>query len=35
MEAVVLCRALVPALALVLPACDSRFTGGGDLRAKR
>jgi hypothetical protein len=35
MRAVVLCRALVPALALVLPACDSQFEGGGDLRARK
>jgi hypothetical protein len=35
MRAVVLCRALVPALALVLPACESKFEGGGDLRAQR
>jgi len=35
MKAVVLCRALVPALALVLPACDSKFKGGGDLRAQK
>ena len=35
MKAAVLYRALVPALALVLPACDSKFKGGGDLRAQR
>jgi hypothetical protein len=35
MRAVVLCRALVPALALVLPACESKFEGGGDLRAQK
>jgi hypothetical protein len=35
MKAVVLCRALVPALVLVLPACGSQFKGGGDLRAQK
>jgi hypothetical protein len=35
MRAAALCRALVPALALVLPACDSKFQGGGDLRARK
>lgn len=35
MKAAVLCRALVPALALALPACQSQFTGGGDLRAQK
>jgi len=35
MKAAVLCRALVPALALVLPACHSKFEGGGDLRAQK
>ena len=28
-------RALVPVLALVLPACGGRFEGGGDLRAQK
>jgi len=35
MRAVVLCRALVPVLVFVLPACDSKFKGGGDLRAQK
>jgi hypothetical protein len=35
MKSAALCRALVPALALVLPACDSKFKGGGDLRAQK
>ena len=35
MRVVALCRALVPALALVLPACESEFKGGGDLRAQK
>jgi hypothetical protein len=35
MKAVVLCRAMVPVLALFLSACDSKFRGGGDLRAQK
>jgi hypothetical protein len=35
MRAVVLCRALVPVVVLFLPACDSRFEGGGDLHAQK
>jgi hypothetical protein len=35
MKAAALCRALVPVLALVLSACDSKFKGGGDLRAQK
>jgi hypothetical protein len=36
MNAAALRRALVPALALLLPACDSaRYKGGGDLRAQK
>jgi hypothetical protein len=31
----VLYRVLAPALALALPACDSKFKGGGDLRAQK
>jgi hypothetical protein len=35
MRAAVVCRALVPVLALTTFACDSRFKGGGDLRAQK
>jgi hypothetical protein len=35
MNAAVLRRALVPVLALAAVACQSRFEGGGDLRAQR
>jgi len=35
MKAAALCRVLVPVLALVLSACDSKFKGGGDLRAQK
>jgi hypothetical protein len=35
MRANVLRRALVPALALAVAACDRRFEGGGDLRARK
>jgi hypothetical protein len=35
MKAVLLWRALVPVLLLSVFACDSRFKGGGDLRAQR
>ena len=35
MRAAVLCRALVPVLALVALACGSEFKGGGDLRAQK
>lgn len=35
MRIAVLCRAVVPVLALVLPACRSTFEGGGDLRAQK
>ena len=35
MKAVRVLRALVPVLALVLPACGSKFEGGGDLRARK
>jgi hypothetical protein len=35
MRIAVLCRAVVPVLALVLPACQSKFEGGGDLRAQK
>ena len=36
MKAVALCRALVPALVLLLSACDSgKYKGGGDLRAQK
>ena len=35
MRAAAWCRALVPVLALVPSACESKFEGGGDLRAQR
>lgn len=35
MRRVCVLRALVPLLALVLPACKGRFEGGGDLRAQK
>ena len=35
MRSAVLRWALVPALALVASACDSKFKGGGDLRAQK
>ncbi len=35
MRRVCVLRALVPVLALVLPACGGKFEGGGDLRARK